>query len=100
MEGPMLKNRCPLLVLAILLAAGGAFAQSYPSRAVRVIVPAGAGGPDVVGRIVAAKLTELMGQTFFVENHPGANGIVGADIVAKAAPDRSEEHTSELQSQF
>ena len=83
----MLKSRSPLLVLAILLAAGGAFAQSYPSRAVRVVVPAGAGGPDVVGRIVAAKLTELMGQTFFVENHPGANGIVGADMVAKATPD-------------
>jgi tripartite-type tricarboxylate transporter receptor subunit TctC len=73
--------------LAALALAGAAWAQTYPSRAVRVIVPAGPGGPDVVGRIVAAKLTEQMGQTFFVENHPGANGIVGADMVAKAAPD-------------
>lgn len=73
--------------VAALVVAGAAWAQSYPTRAVRIIVPAGAGGPDVVGRIVAAKLTELMAQTFFVENHPGANGIVGADIVAKAAPD-------------
>jgi tripartite-type tricarboxylate transporter receptor subunit TctC len=72
---------------AALVLAGAAWGQSYPARAVRVIVPAGAGGPDVVGRIVAAKLTEQMGQTFFVENHPGANGIVGADMVARAAPD-------------
>jgi tripartite-type tricarboxylate transporter receptor subunit TctC len=73
--------------LGALALATAAAAQTYPARAVRVIVPAGSGGPDVVGRIVAAKLTEQMGQTFFVENHPGANGIVGADIVAKAAPD-------------
>jgi tripartite-type tricarboxylate transporter receptor subunit TctC len=73
--------------VAALAMAGAAWAQSYPNRPVRVIVPAGAGGPDVVGRIVAAKLSEQMGQTFFVENHPGANGIVGADMVAKAAPD-------------
>src|SRR5882672_2820101 len=73
--------------IAALVLAGAAWGQSYPARAVRVIVPAGAGGPDIVGRIVAAKLTEQMGQTFFVENHPGANGIVGADMVARAAPD-------------
>src|SRR5262245_62688477 len=79
--------RISLTGLAALALAGAAWAQSYPTRAVRVIVPAGPGGPDVVGRIVAAKLTEQLGQTFFVENHPGANGIVGADIVAKAAPD-------------
>jgi tripartite-type tricarboxylate transporter receptor subunit TctC len=75
------------LLVALAVASGAAFGQSYPTRPVRVIVPAGAGGPDVVGRIIAAKLTEQMGQTFFVENHPGANGIVGADMVAKAAPD-------------
>ncbi|HUL93311.1 MAG TPA: tripartite tricarboxylate transporter substrate binding protein [Burkholderiales bacterium] len=73
--------------LAALAMAGSTWAQTYPARAVRIIVPAAAGGPDVVARIVAAKLTEQMGQTFFVENHPGANGIVGADMVAKAAPD-------------
>jgi tripartite-type tricarboxylate transporter receptor subunit TctC len=79
--------RISLTGLAALALAGAAWAQSYPARAVRVIVPAAAGGPDVVGRIVAAKLTEQTGQTFFVENHPGANGIVGAEMVAKAAPD-------------
>jgi tripartite-type tricarboxylate transporter receptor subunit TctC len=79
--------RVLLAGFAALAMAGGTWAQTYPARAVRIIVPAAAGGPDVVGRIVAAKLTEQMGQTFFVENHPGANGIVGADMVAKAAPD-------------
>jgi tripartite-type tricarboxylate transporter receptor subunit TctC len=79
--------RVLLAGLAALAAAGGTWAQTYPARAVRVIVPAAAGGPDVVARIVAAKLTEQTGQTFFVENHPGANGIVGADMVAKSAPD-------------
>jgi tripartite-type tricarboxylate transporter receptor subunit TctC len=73
--------------LGALAVAGGAWGQAYPNKPVRIIVPAGPGGPDVVGRIVGAKLTEQTGQNFFVENHPGANGIVGADMVAKAAPD-------------
>jgi len=79
--------RTLLAGIGALAIAGAAWGQAYPNKPVRVIVPAAAGGPDVVGRIVAAKLTEQTGQTFFVENHPGANGIVGADMVAKAAPD-------------
>ncbi len=81
------KLRGFLFGLAALALTGAAFGQSYPTRAVKIIVPAGTGGPDIVARIVAAKLSEQTGQTFFVENHPGANGIVGADIVAKSAPD-------------
>jgi tripartite-type tricarboxylate transporter receptor subunit TctC len=79
--------RALLAGIAALALAGTALGQAYPVKPVRIIVPAGPGGPDVVGRIVAAKLAEQTGQNFFVENHPGANGIVGADMVAKAAPD-------------
>ena len=83
----MMKILRAVLPGVALALAVSAWAQGYPRKPVRIIVPAGPGGPDVVGRIVAAKLTEQTGQNFFVENHPGANGIVGADMVAKAAPD-------------
>jgi tripartite-type tricarboxylate transporter receptor subunit TctC len=76
-----------ILAFILLVLTGAASAQSYPSRAVRVIVPAGTGGPDIVARVVAAELQTQLGQPFVVENRPGANGIVGTDAVAKAAPD-------------
>ena len=72
-----------LLALACL----PAWAQGYPNKAVRVIVAAQTGGPDIVARVVAAELQAQMGQPFVVENQGGANGIVGATTVAKAAPD-------------
>lgn len=77
-------------VLAILAAwpAGSAFAQPWPAKTVRIIVPFSPGGTaDMLGRIVTAKLTESFGQTFVVENRPGAGGVLGADLVAKSAPD-------------
>jgi tripartite-type tricarboxylate transporter receptor subunit TctC len=64
-----------------------AWGQAYPNRPVRVVVAAATGGPDIVARIVAAELSTQLGQSFFVENQAGANGIVGATTVAKAAPD-------------
>ena len=72
--------------IAVLVAAQ-AWGQTYPNRPVRVVVAAATGGPDIVARIVAAELTTQLGQSFFVENQAGANGIVGATTVAKAAPD-------------
>ncbi|HZP75521.1 MAG TPA: tripartite tricarboxylate transporter substrate binding protein [Pseudolabrys sp.] len=74
-----------------LLAAGAAFAQGpggYPNHPVKVIVPFAAGGPtDVMARLVALKLSESLGQQFFVENHAGAGGNIGMLMAAKAAPD-------------
>ncbi len=70
------------------LSAGGALAQAYPSKTVRVVVPWPPGGSnDVVGRLVMQKLTESLGQQFIIDNRPGAAGSIGADVVAKAAPD-------------
>jgi tripartite-type tricarboxylate transporter receptor subunit TctC len=62
--------------------------EQYPGRPVRIVVPFSAGGPtDIVGRIIGAKLGELLGQQFFVENKVGAGGNIGADLVAKSPPD-------------
>jgi tripartite-type tricarboxylate transporter receptor subunit TctC len=71
-----------------MLAAVPAWSQAYPSRPVRVVVPAAAGGPtDVPGRLVADGLGRTMGQRFVIENRVGAGGIIGAEAVAKSAPD-------------
>jgi tripartite-type tricarboxylate transporter receptor subunit TctC len=77
------------IALVALLLPQAATAQTYPSRTVTVVVPFPAGGSvDGVARIVAQKLNETMGQHFIVENRAsGASGIVGANAVAKAAPD-------------
>lgn len=84
--------RRPLVVLSLILAscvaASNALAQSYPNRPVRLVVPFPAGGGvDTMARIVGNKLSERLGQPVLVEHRPGAGGVLGADAVAKAAPD-------------
>lgn len=77
-------------VLAGCLPANGTLAQiqHYPTRPVRLIVPYPAGGGvDTVARVLGVKLSEILGQQVVVDNRPGANGIIGSDITAKAAPD-------------
>ncbi|HYR36815.1 MAG TPA: tripartite tricarboxylate transporter substrate binding protein [Burkholderiales bacterium] len=76
------------LVIFFLLAATAAVAQDYPIRPVRIVVPLSPGGfADTPTRILAPRLSEQLGKQFFVENRPGAGGTIGADFVAKAAPD-------------
>jgi tripartite-type tricarboxylate transporter receptor subunit TctC len=74
--------------LAFALAAGTVSAQPYPNKPIRIIVPFAAGGTsDILARQLGVKLTEAWGQPVVVENKTGANGNVGADFVAKSAPD-------------
>ena len=75
--------------LAACILAGAANAQAtYPERPVRLIAPFAPGGPvDVVARLLAPKLSEIFGQPFYVENHPGASGNIGTALVAKAPGD-------------
>lgn len=73
---------------ALALMPGLGHAQAYPSKPVRLIVPYSAGGgADTTARLIAPKLQEALGQTIVVENKPGAGGMIGDEIVAKAAPD-------------
>src|SRR3954469_6994834 len=78
-----------IFALALLFVSGNAKTdEPYPNRPVRIVVPFSAGGPtDIVGRIFAQKLSELLGQQFYVENKVGAGGNIGADQVAKSSPD-------------
>jgi tripartite-type tricarboxylate transporter receptor subunit TctC len=81
--------RIPLCRIAFLfVVAGAASAQDYPTRTVRVVVPFPPGGaPDLVGRTLANRLSERLGQPFVVENRTGAGGNIAAEAVAKSAPD-------------
>ena len=76
------------LTIATALSASHAQAQNWPTRPVTMVVPYAAGGPiDTIGRIMAQRLSEVLGQTVIVENIGGAGGMTGAARVAKAAPD-------------
>ena len=77
------------IVFALLLLVSlGALAQQYPARPVRIVVPLSPGGfADTPARMLAPRLSEQLGRQFFIENKPGAGGTIGADFVAKSAPD-------------
>ncbi len=77
------------VAIALVAATGNVYAQSsYPSRPVRLVVPFAAGGTnDILGRIVAEKFSEKLGQAFVADNRAGANTVVGSEIVARATPD-------------
>ena len=80
----------PRIVLALLcvLATAAAQGQPYPSKPIRIVVPYAPGGTtDIVGRQVGQRMSELLGQQVLVENRTGANTAIGADAVAKSAPD-------------
>lgn len=73
---------------AATLATTTAFAQAYPNRPIRLIIPqAAAGGSDLVARAMADQIQQRLGQPFVIDNKPGGNEAIGPDIVAKAAPD-------------
>lgn len=81
---------CPVMVLvsAGVYAAGPVSGTDFPSRPLRVIVPwVAGGGTDIIARIIAPKLTDALSQQVLIDNRPGANGIVGSEIAARATPD-------------
>ena len=81
-------NKTIALICTLLLAAPVAFAQSYPTKPIRWVVPSSAGGGnDFLARLFGAKITEHWGQQVLVDLRPGAAGIVGSEIVAKSPPD-------------
>jgi len=84
MRFPILRG----LLAVLLLAAGAAQAQSYPSKSVRIVVPFAAGGPaDNYARFIGQRLGDALGQPFVIDNRPGAGSIIGTDVVAKAPAD-------------
>jgi len=90
-EQGIMSHRLPRFLAAMaacLLFASAAAAQSYPSRQIRLVVPFAAGGPaDLLARVIADEMSKDLGQQVFVDNRPGANTIIGAELVAKADPD-------------
>src|ERR1043166_1212912 len=80
---------CGLISICVaIVLAGNALAQAYPTRTVRLIDGFAPGGStDIVGRLIAQKLSDSFGQPVVVENRPGASGIVATEMVAKSPPD-------------
>ena len=84
-----MRTICRLFTIALLaFVSAASFAQTYPAKAVRLIVPFPPGGStDLVARVVGQKMADSWGKQVVIDNRPGANGMIGSDIVAKANPD-------------
>jgi tripartite-type tricarboxylate transporter receptor subunit TctC len=83
-----LRRRQALIGTALLCSTAAAFAQAYPNKPIRAVVPFAAGSAtDQIGRAFAEKMSQALGQQVVVDNKPGASGMLGADIVAKAPAD-------------
>lgn len=81
-------KRCAVAGLVLLLWAQSALSQGYPNKPIRLVVPNSPGGViDILARLVAPKFSEGIGQPVVVDNRVGAGGVIGAEIVAKSAPD-------------
>ncbi len=84
----MKRIQAAIVIAAASLVAGSAWAQAWPSKTIRIIVPYPAGGTsDILARALAPEITKALGQQVLVDNKPGATGNLGADMVAKSAPD-------------
>jgi tripartite-type tricarboxylate transporter receptor subunit TctC len=78
----------PLLIALALVCPALAQAQDFPNRTIRLIVPFPAGGPnDIIARVVGKRMSEILNQTIIIDNRGGQGGVLGTDLVAKAAPD-------------
>jgi tripartite-type tricarboxylate transporter receptor subunit TctC len=85
---PRITLACLVGLCAALHAIGGAHAQAYPTKVIRMIVPAGPGGPtDVLARLVADRMSAALGQPVVIDNRGGGGGAIGAKAVAAADPD-------------
>jgi tripartite-type tricarboxylate transporter receptor subunit TctC len=83
-----MRRKILLVLVAWLACAGAVFAQAYPSKPIRIVVPYAAGGSaDITARVIGQKMSESMGVPIIVENKGGANGMIGTDVVAKSPPD-------------
>ena len=82
------RNSLAVIALASGLAHSTASAQTYPNHAVKIVVPFAAGGPaDVYARFIAQRLTDALGQSYIVDNKPGAGSVIGTDVAAKSSAD-------------
>jgi len=85
----MINRLCAVCVLALTALTGAVFAQSYPSKPIRMVVPfpGGSSGVDLTARLFAPKLAEILGQPVYIDNRGGANGMIGSDNIARSPAD-------------